>query len=345
MNATPMAFAIATFVPLPLLVAGALFGGWAPWIALLYITLFVAAVDEFGASLKETSDPEGDATMISTGLAVAHFVLLVLVIWSLSGNGTRLLSFDGIALFIAAGLFMGQVSNSNAHELIHRSERGLRRLGKWVYISMLFGHHTSAHPLVHHVHVGTAKDPSTSRLGESFWRFAKRAWVGSFTAGYKAETARRTKVGLPATGIHHPYTTYLAGSVGLLAVSAIIAGWRGVGIHLALAGFAQIQLLLSDYVQHYGLERREVEPGTFEPLGPQHSWNAPHLLSSLWMLNAPRHSDHHTNPAKQFPQLCMPAPGDAPRLPHALPFMACMALYPSLWRRVMNPLAEAWRNV
>ncbi len=44
---------------------------------------------------------------------------------------------------------------------------------------------------------------------------------------------------------------------------------------LALAAYAQMQLLLSDYVQHYGLRRKTSENGKPEPVGPQHSWNAP----------------------------------------------------------------------
>ena len=136
----------------------------------------------------------------------------------------------------------------------------------------------------------------------------------------------------------------MGGAVLVLLVSWIIAGWRGVLVHLLLAAFAQTQLLLSDYVQHYGLERAKREDGSFEPVGPQHSWNAPHWLSSQWMLNAPRHSDYHAHPAKPLTTLDIPTRGAAPMLPHSLPVMACIALYPKLWKKVMNPHAEAWRG-
>ncbi|PTX56410.1 alkane 1-monooxygenase [Litoreibacter ponti] len=339
-----LAFTLATLAPIPFLVAGALFGGWACWIALLYITLFVAAVDEFGpvfASDGEAADDE-EADQLSLMLVLVHFVLLALMVWSLSGKGIGLFSLDGVALFAATGLFMGQVSNSNAHELIHRGARGLRRAGTWVYISLLFGHHASAHPLVHHVHVGTPNDPNTSRMNESFYRFVRRAWVGSFKKGLAAETARRAQLERAQWDYRHPYVLYVGGAIALLFVSFLIGGLKGVGVHLCLAAFAQTQLMLSDYVQHYGLERA-ADGARFEPVTAKHSWNAPHWLSSLWMLGAPRHSDHHAHPGKRFTALENPVRGEAPMLPHALPVMAFIALYPKLWKKVMNPHAEAWR--
>jgi alkane 1-monooxygenase len=93
--------------------------------------------------------------------------------------------------------------------------------------------------------------------------------------------------------------------------------------------------MLSDYVQHYGLSRRIMADGKPEPVGSRHSWNAPHLMSSALMLNAPRHSDHHANPARPFPALRLE--DNMPMLPRSLPVMACVALFPRLWRRVMDP--------
>lgn len=341
-----LAFTLATLLPLPFLLAGALFGGWAAWIALLYITLLVAGVDAFVPALTRDglAAEDDEADLLSMVLVGAHFTLLFLMLWALSGGGTRLFSITGLALFTATGLFMGQVSNSNAHELIHRGARGLRWAGKWVYISLLFGHHASAHSLVHHTHVGTPEDPNTSRINENFYHFAQRAWLGSFTAGLRAEEQRLAQIGVDRWDMRHPYLLYIGGAALMLLISHIIAGWRGVLVHLLLAGFAQAQLLLTDYVQHYGLERARREDGSYEPVDARHSWNAPHWLSSLWMLNAPRHSDHHAHPAKRYTALEISARGAAPMLPHSLPVMACIALWPKLWERVMAPHVDAWRS-
>ncbi|MEL6960612.1 MAG: alkane 1-monooxygenase, partial [Pseudomonadota bacterium] len=254
------------------------------------------------------------------------------------GGLTGLSTIEKLLVYGGAGLFMGQVSNSNAHELIHRSDRRLRTLGRWVYISVLHGHHASAHMLVHHVHVGTKTDPNTARPGEGFYNFAWRAWRGEARAGFRAEQARLLRAGKP--GWQNPYYVYATGGLGFLVLAALIGGVWGLIGALCLAGFAQTQLMMSDYVQHYGLYRRIGPNGKPEPVAARHSWNAPHIFSTALMLNAPRHSDHHANPRRPYPALELSE--DMPMLPRSLPVMACVALYPRLWRKVMDPRAAKW---
>lgn len=331
-------FSIATLAPIPLIAGAALFGGTWAALALIYLTLLAACLDEAIALVAEAEDDDREfpvADALSATLAVAHFGLLALAVWALAGEW--LSSLEKAALFFSAGWFFGQVSNSNAHELIHRGSRLLHRLGKWVYISLLFGHHTSAHPLVHHVHVATDKDPNSARRGQSYYRFLPRAWIGSFKAGFQAETARLNRASLPA--YKHPYVTYVGGSAGWLVLAGLIGGPAGALWALMLAGFAQSQLMLSDYVQHYGLRRRIMENGKPEPVGPAHSWNTPHWFTSALMLNAPRHSDHHAHPARPYPALRLT--DDMPTLPRSLPVMGALALAPRLWRRIMDPRVEA----
>lgn len=331
-------FGFATLAPLALLTLAALFGGWWVLAALGFLTLMTATLDEMihrvSPPTPESEFPAADALCVALG--IGHFVLLLVIVTALAGDALDLK--EKLPLYFAAGLFFGQVSNANAHELIHRGSRGLHRLGMWIYISLLFGHHTSAHVLVHHRLVATRDDPATSRLGESLYRYAVRAWRGSFIAGYRAEAARLAKIGRPAW--KNPYVIYLSGAAGFLLWAYILTGLKGVLIYLAIASFAQFQLLMSDYVQHYGLMRTTAETGKPEPVGDRHSWNNPHWFSSALMLNAPRHSAHHAHPSRPYASLDLPEQG--PILPRSLPVMACVALYPKLWRRVMDPLARQW---
>lgn len=329
-------FTLATALPVLLIVLAALWGGVWSLLALVFMTAMTASLDELvkriTPALPDVEFPAADR--LSVALAIGHFGVLTVCIWALSAS--HIGAVDKAALFVAAGLWLGQVSNSNAHELIHRGSRGLRRLGVAVYASLLFGHHASAHVLVHHRHVGTREDPNTARLGESYYHFAMRAWLGSFRAGLAAESRRRA--GQPFW--RHPYPGYFGAAFLTLAVVASTAGWGGVAAHLGLAALAQSQLLLSDYVQHYGLVRAASPGGTPEPVAAHHSWNSPHWFSSALMLNAPRHSDHHAHPGRRYPSLTLP---EAPMLPRSLPVMACLALVPGHWRRVMDPRVAAER--
>ncbi len=333
-------FAFATVLPIPVIAAAALLGGAWIVLALLLMTALVAGLDHL---VRRTSPALPDqefpvATTLSVTLALAHFALLGAVVWGLSQPH---LTLPGkLAVWYAAGLYFGQVSNSNAHELIHKSSRILHRLGMWVYISLLFGHHTSAHVLVHHRHVATPQDPNSARRGEGFYRYAWRAWSGSFAAGYRAEAARLARVNRGP--LHHPYLIYLGGGALMIGIAASLGGIGGVLAYLSVAGLAQVQLLLSDYVQHYGLTRASRSDGKPEPVGDRHSWNSPHWYSSAMMLNAPRHSDHHAHPGRAFPALTLPPKG--PTLPRALPVMATVALFPPFWRRVMDPRVAKWSD-
>lgn len=61
------------------------------------------------------------------------------------------------------------------------------------------------------------------------------------------------------------------------------------------------------------------------------------------MLNAPRHSDHHQNPGRRFPALRLDT-GTMPMLPAPMPVMATLALFPTVWRRIMDPRVSAWQG-
>ena len=330
-------FSIITLLPVPLIAGAALWGGaWAA-AAVLYLTALAASLDglvqqALPADAEGAEFPAADA--LSVLLALSQFGLLALAISALSGDW--LTGLERAGLFVSTGWFLGQVGHPNAHELIHRPGRSLRQLGRWVYISMLFGHHASAHPLVHHVHVATPRDPNSARLGQTFYGYLPRAWVGSFRAGLRAETERLTRAGHP---LHrHPYVAYVGGAVLVLILAALIGGPAGALWMLALAGLAQAQILMSDYVQHYGLRRRMTD-GKAEPVGDAHSWNSPHWFTSGLMLNAPRHSDHHAHPSRPYPALRLTEA--MPTLPRSLPVMGVIALWPPAWRRIMDPRVRA----
>ncbi|MEM6372371.1 MAG: alkane 1-monooxygenase [Pseudomonadota bacterium] len=325
-------FAIATLLPAVLLLAACFLGASWAGLGILAITVVAFGFDKI-AHTAPTSARDGHR--LSVVIGVVHFVLLGAAIWAMNGP---LPLFDKVLLVIGCGLWFGQISNSNAHELIHRSDRAAFRLGAANYASLLFGHHTSAHRLVHHVHAATPKDPASARGGEGFWAYLPRTWAGSFRAGLKAERQRHGGTRWPA-----PYIGYVAGAGLTVAAAYGIAGPSGVAGLILIALYAQTQLMLSDYVQHYGLERQMRPDGRREPMGPQHSWNAPHWYSSAMMLNAPRHSAHHTQPGKAFPQLELDQTS-MPMLPHSLPVMAVIALVPPLWRRMMDRRVAAWRG-
>lgn len=342
MNARPVLFFLITLTPVPLLLLAVTKGGlWIPCV-IIYMTLFAIFCDEaFELDFSKAGQDWIARQALPIILSAVHFFLLPVAVYALGKMDLSTLS--KLFIFLAFSQFFGMISHSNAHELIHRTNLLHHTLGKWVFISLLYGHHTSAHLLVHHPYVTTSKDPNSARLNEGFYKFAARAMIGEFLAGLQAEQSRLQKRGYKTNGFKNPYWQYGLGACGAIALSYVIAGLLGMISFVGLCLMAQFQMLMTDYIQHYGLHRKRTKSGKYEPISPYHSWNAPHWFSSFMTLNAPRHSDHHAAPAKPYTDLKR-LRDTAPQLPYSLPFMVGIALWPPKWRAVMNPRVKAWQN-
>ncbi|QBY00179.1 alkane 1-monooxygenase [Rhodophyticola sp. CCM32] len=329
-------YALATLTPLLLLILGSLFALPFGLAALIWLTLLAAFLDQVLA--PPAHDPDNQSPWpdhLSLVLALGHLALIPLVLTALAGP---VLDFgQKLALLFATASFFGQVSHPNAHELIHRRPRWLSGFGGLVYISVLYGHHASAHRLVHHRYVGTDQDPNTPLPSEGFWDYVPRAWKGEFEAGLMAENDRLSRRGKHAWSPSNPYIYWVTGGILMLFAAVYIAGLPGLLAFLTLAALTHLQILLSDYIQHYGLQRLERPDGRLEPVAPHHSWNAPKGFSSYLMMNAPSHSEHHMHPDRPYNQLDTGA--RVPILPYSVPIMAMLATLPPVWHRVMDKRA------
>lgn len=203
-------FALATLLPVALLFYGLLNGGPVLWAGFLYMAGLSYLLDQLvpyvaGNAREGAEFPGSDGLLVGVGLS--HLVLFPLAVWAIAGPSPLILA-ERMLLALASGFWMGQVAHPAAHELIHRGNRWLFWLGGAIYTSLLIGHHSSAHRLVHHRTVATPEDPSSAPEGMGFWTFAPRAWAGSFRAGWAAENALRARGG--KTGLH-AYHLYLGG--------------------------------------------------------------------------------------------------------------------------------------
>jgi alkane 1-monooxygenase len=96
---------------------------------------------------------------------------------------------------------------------------------------------------------------------------------------------------------------------------------------------------MANYVEHYGLLRQKRPNGHYERCEPHHSWNSNHIASNWALYHLQRHSDHHANPGRRYQSLRHF--DELPTLPNGYFGMFLVALVPSLWFRVMDPLLLA----
>ncbi len=99
-------------------------------------------------------------------------------------------------------------------------------------------------------------------------------------------------------------------------------------------------LEIVNYVEHYGLHRRRLDNGRYERTTPEHSWNSNFLLTNLFLFHLQRHSDHHAY-AKRRCQVLRHY-DSSPQLPSGYAGMIVLALFPPLWRAVMDPKVRAY---
>jgi alkane 1-monooxygenase len=155
------------------------------------------------------------------------------------------------------------------------------------------------------------------------------------------------KKGLPAFHWKNAMITYAFAPVLFCAAVTIalsyITGtfsWQVPAFFFAQSFFAFTLLELVNYVEHYGIMRREVAPGKYERVNPLHSWNASHLISNFFLFQLQRHSDHHANAIKRYQVL--KHYDESPQLPFGYPTMIILALVPPLWFSMMNQRLETW---
>lgn len=335
---------------LPVVGVAAWYGGWVLAILPVYAFVAFSVLDAVSGLDPANADPDTEDSRLFWYRAVTLIWLpiqMVLIFGSLIWirETDHLTGREPLYLMMGVGVITGAVGIVYAHELMHQKNRMERWLGEALMISVLYGHFVTEHLAVHHRHVATPRDPATARYNESFYRFFARVLVGSFRSAWRTDAERLARKDLPVWSAQNPFWRYLGGAVLMLVLAYGILGWAGVGLYCAQAFIAVLQLEQINYVEHYGLVRRHLGGGKFEPVAPRHSWNASHKITNYLLINLQRHSDHHYKPARRYPLLQTYSETDAPQLPFGYPLMVLLAYNPLLWRRVMNPRVRRWRSM
>jgi len=114
----------------------------------------------------------------------------------------------------------------------------------------------------------------------------------------------------------------------------IIFGWKTLGFFLAASLIGILLLETVNYIEHYGLQRKETAEGKFARAMPEHSWNSNHVIGRLMLFELSRHSDHHYLASRKYQVLRHH--DDSPQLPTGYPGSMILAFIPPLWFYVMD---------
>lgn len=333
----------------PLAFAGAAWGGFWIWALPLYTWGLFSLLDAVTGRYEGNADPDTPEPRLFWYRAVtlAWFPLQAVtqfgLIWWVT-HSDRLSQVETWGLFFGVGVISGTIGINYSHELMHQRSRLERWLGDLLLATVLYSHFRSEHLRVHHIYVGTPRDPVTARYNEGFFRFFPRVLWQCLRSAFRAEAALLARKNRPWTDSSNPFWRYWTLQALALTLAATLGGWFGVGLFCFQAFIAVWQLELVNYIEHYGLTRKHLGDGKYEHVRPRHSWNAAQQASNWLLINLQRHSDHHYKPDRRFPVLQTYAPDEAPQLPFGYPVMTMAAMVPPLWRRIMNPRVRAWRR-
>ncbi|GJM10969.1 MAG: hypothetical protein DHS20C11_32450 [Lysobacteraceae bacterium] len=258
-----------------------------------------------------------------------HWLVLLFGLWQLTTVDLGVAATAG--LVISMGLVSGGGINV-AHEIGHK--RGsFNTWAAWLALApACYGHFHVEHNRGHHVRVSTPDDPASSRLGESYLQFWLRCVPGSIRSAWQLEQTRLRRLGL-AWWHNENLTSW---SLSLLLVATLFWWLGGFAVAMflvqAVIGFSLLELV--NYIEHYGLKRQRTENGQYERPQAEHSWNSNHLVSNLMLYHLQRHSDHHAHGARPYQALRHIE--SAPQLPAGYAVMIVLAMFPPLWRSVMD---------
>lgn len=333
----------------PVVMTAAWFGGWTLLLIPIYGLIVMSLLDGISGLDARNPDPQSKASLFWYKLLTwiwppIQIGFIYGALWWVCRTD-HLSGREGIYLMLGVGVVTGVVGIVHAHELMHQKNRWERFLGEFLMTSVLYGHFVTEHLAVHHRYVGTPRDAVTARYNESFYRFFVRVLFGSFVSAWTVEADRLRKTNRPVLALANPFWRYLGGGALFLALAFLVGGWTGVTLYLAQAFVAIIQLEQINYVEHYGLVRKKLPNGKYEPVAPRHSWNSSHMISNYLLINLQRHSDHHVKPDRRYPLLQTYDETQAPQLPFGYPLLVFISYNPWIWRKMMNPRVRRWRSM
>ncbi len=333
-----------------------LFSGWlgqstgfynlAPYFASVYFFIlvpvfdFMLGQDPMNVPEELTKKFSEDAFYRYLTLACLPLMLLVLIYGANQFISSELTLIGKIGWIINIGIIGGVISINVAHELIHKNSKFEQYSGGLLLSLVCYGGFKIEHVRGHHVDVSTPKDASSAQYNQSLYHFLPRAYFHNITNAWKLEAKRLKRESKPVWSLSNELFIWYGFSL-LWAVLAFIGwGWQGVIFFLGQSFIAFTLLEIINYIEHYGLRRKQKDNGRFERVTHHHSWNSNYFLTNILLLHLQRHSDHHAYPRRRYQVLRHF--DDSPQLPAGYASMVLLALVPALWKKIINPIIDEY---
>lgn len=314
--------------------------GWLCLLPVLYafgmiplLELFLKPdVANLEAAEEELARKDAAYDWILYGVVALQVITLFVCFNSYKQPGLSL--YDQLARALSMGILCGGFGINVGHELGHRVKKGEQLLAKIALMTSLYVHFFIEHNKGHHKNVATYADPSSARFGESVYRFWPRTIVYSYLGAWKIACKETRAKGGNCLSLKNEMVRFQLLQVALLVFITLVYGPMVLLLFLLSAIVGMLLLETVNYIEHYGLTRKETAPGQYERTLPRHSWNSNHVVGRLMLFELSRHSDHHYLASRKYQVLRHF--DEAPQMPTGYPGMMLLSLLPPLWFRVMD---------
>ncbi|MFY8128233.1 MAG: alkane 1-monooxygenase [Chitinophagaceae bacterium] len=320
--------------------------GFICYLTLIYAWILIPALELIiPPNLKNLEKAEEDLAKQNPWYDYVLYVIVLLQLPILffflnSMQEPNLTLSDIVARVLTMGLLCGTFGINVGHELGHRNNFIEQTMAKLLLSTSLYMHFFIEHNKGHHKHVATPNDPSSARLGESLYVFYYRTIVYSYLSAWKIANEECVKKGKPVFSMYNEMLQAHLWQLLLVTIIYLLFGGLITFYFLLAAVFGFLLLETVNYIEHYGLSRKQNENGKYERAMPHHSWNSNHILGRMMLFELSRHSDHHYLASRKYQILQHHQ--NAPQMPTGYPGMMILSLFPPLWFKVMHKQMEKY---
>lgn len=328
-----------SYLSLAIAYVGMLQGGWKVWLLVVYGFVLVPLIELFFKGSMFNFSEEEEKQFVNDKLfdwiiylsVPLHYGLLVLFCFSIS---PEMPWWEMLGYVFTLGLSCGVYGINVAHELGHRLKKSEQWMAKSLLLTSQYMHFFIEHNRGHHQRVSTDEDPASSRFNEPVYLFWVRSIVFSYVSAWELEHFRLEKMGLKKWSLQNEMIVFTLIQIAFIALIFILFGGFVTVCYLGSALIGVLLLETVNYIEHYGLRRKQGEHGYHKVL-PIHSWNSNHPLGRIILFELSRHSDHHYRANRKYQILRYH--GESPQMPTGYPGMMVLSLFPPVWFMVMNP--------
>ncbi|MBV9389436.1 MAG: alkane 1-monooxygenase [Chroococcidiopsidaceae cyanobacterium CP_BM_ER_R8_30] len=247
-------------------------------------------------------------------------------------------TYGSLAYLLSVGLYSGMFAITVAHELIHHQQRSDRILGGILLSTVGFGCFKVVHLRIHHRYVCTPFDFATAQRGQSIYDFWWKNLFANFREAIRYESEELTKIG--QSFWHSELLVWYLFSLLWLSMAILLGGWQGGFFWIVQAIIAMLKLDWTNYLQHYGLTRKQYPDGRYEPMQVHYAWSVGLFIHDLALFNLLRHGDHHVNPQQHYQTLRHY--DRVPEYPYNYSVMYLLSLIPPLFQRIVHPYIDGF---